>query len=309
MSIGGEPGSASRAVAYSLLHRAQYDACGTAVIMTKSSLKCDTCPSTPEKAVHVINLPHTPNRIAYQQVERIGKVNRVCVRSCTRQIFPTHDIERHRAYGSASAQRQVHAAAALSQAAYEAPRQGAVLESSLLRAGLAEHLNAELVLGSLPRPDLSGCLAWARETFLHVRLLENPEHYGFPPGLSRSGAEEALHGLCREAIEALSAAGLVNIDRDTGCLQPNGAGCLMARQCISLDTMRCFSELGGKLSIADLLWSLSCCSEFADVQLRNNEKAALNALNGSRRKPGIRFPMTGRIKTTEMKVNWWVCGK
>ncbi|XP_050038556.3 probable ATP-dependent DNA helicase HFM1 isoform X3 [Dermacentor andersoni] len=233
----------------------------------------------------------------------MAKVNRVCVRGCTRQIFPAHDIERHRAYGSASAQRQVHAAAALSQAAYEAPRQGAVLESSLLRAGLAEHLNAELVLGSLPRPDLSGCLAWARETFLHVRLLENPEHYGFPPGLSRSGAEEALHGLCREAIEALSAAGLVNIDRDTGCLQPNGAGCLMARQCISLDTMRCFSELGGKLSIADLLWSLSCCSEFADVQLRNNEKAALNALNGSRRKPGIRFPMTGRIKTTEMKVN------
>ncbi|XP_070389526.1 probable ATP-dependent DNA helicase HFM1 isoform X2 [Dermacentor albipictus] len=188
------------------------------------------------------------------------------------------------------------------KAAYEAPCPG-VLESSLLRAGLAEHLNAELVLGSLPRPDLSGCLAWARETFLHVRLLENPEHYGFPPGLSRSGGEEALHGLCQEAIEALSAAGLVNVDRDTSCLRPNSAGCLMARQCISLATMRRFSELGGKLSIADLLWSLSCCSEFADVQLRNNEKAALNALNGSRRKPGIRFPMTGRIKTTEMKVN------
>ncbi|XP_049520447.1 probable ATP-dependent DNA helicase HFM1 [Dermacentor silvarum] len=187
---------------------------------------------------------------------------------------------------------------------YEAQCQGlSVLESSLLRAGLAEHLNVELVLGSLPRPDLSGCLAWARETFLHVRLLKNPKHYGFPPGLTRSGAEEALQGLCREAVEALSAAGLVNVDRDTGCLKPNGAGCLMARQCISLDTMRRFSELGGKLSLADLLWSLSCCSEFADVQLRNNEKAALNALNGSRRKPGIRFPMTGRIKTTEMKVN------
>ncbi|KAH7958490.1 hypothetical protein HPB49_002006 [Dermacentor silvarum] len=202
-------------VAYSspLLHRAQYDTCGTAVIMTKSSLKSE----------------------------------------------------------------------------YEAQCQGlSVLESSLLRAGLAEHLNVELVLGSLPRPDLSGCLAWARETFLHVRLLKNPKHYGFPPGLTRSGAEEALQGLCREAVEALSAAGLVNVDRDTGCLKPNGAGCLMARQCISLDTMRRFSELGGKLSLADLLWSLSCCSEFADVQLRNNEKAALNALNGSRRKPGIR---------------------
>ncbi|KAL3186295.1 hypothetical protein MRX96_028020 [Rhipicephalus microplus] len=37
------------------------------------------------------------------------------------------------------------------------------------------------------------------------------------------------------------------------------------------------------------LWSLSSCSEYADVQLRNNEKAALNALNGTRRKPGIRL--------------------
>ncbi|KAH7955872.1 hypothetical protein HPB52_004828 [Rhipicephalus sanguineus] len=63
-----------------------------------------------------------------------------------------------------------------SQAEYEA--QGlSVLESSLLRSGLAEHLNAELVLGSLPQPNLSGCLAWIRETFLYVRLLKNPEHY------------------------------------------------------------------------------------------------------------------------------------
>ncbi|KAL1419410.1 hypothetical protein MTO96_005145 [Rhipicephalus appendiculatus] len=185
---------------------------------------------------------------------------------------------------------------------YEAQSQS-VLESSLLPSGLAENLNAELVLGSLPQPNLSGCLAWIRETFLYVRLLQNPKHYGFPSRLSRSSAEEAMHGLCREAVEALSAAGLVDEDRDTGRLRPTGAGLIMARQCISLDTMRCFSGLGGKLSLADLLWSLSSCSEYADVQLRNNEKAALNALNGTRRKPGIRFPMTGRIKTTEMKVN------
>ncbi|KAL3186310.1 hypothetical protein MRX96_028035 [Rhipicephalus microplus] len=94
---------------------------------------------------------------------------------------------------------------------YEAQGQS-VLESSLLRSGLAEHLNAELVLGSLPQPNLSGCLAWIRET-IPLR---------FPPGLPRSSVEEAMHALCREAVEALCAAGLVDEDSDTSRLRPTG---------------------------------------------------------------------------------------
>ncbi|XP_077534711.1 putative ATP-dependent DNA helicase HFM1 [Haemaphysalis longicornis] len=190
------------------------------------------------------------------------------------------------------------------KAHYDAQCQGrTVLESNLLCPSLAEHLNAELSLKSLLRADLYGCVAWARATFFYVRLLRNPGHYGIAGVVTERDAEEALHGLCRQAVEALSAAGLVNLDRDTGRLLPTSAGQLMARQCISLDTMQRFSELQVKLSIADLLWALSCCSEFADMQIRNNEKATLNALNGSRRKPGIRFPLNGRVKTTEMKVN------
>ncbi|KAK8771588.1 hypothetical protein V5799_025167, partial [Amblyomma americanum] len=134
------------------------------------------------------------------------------------------------------------------KAHYEA--QGlSVLESSLLRSGLAEHINAELSLGAVASAD--GCLAWARETLLCVRLAKNPAHYG---------------------IRAWRAP-LVFIQKKAN---------------------------KGPLS---QLWALSCCSEFSDVQLRNNEKAALNALNGSRRKPGIRFSMSGRVKTTKMKVN------
>ncbi|POI34487.1 hypothetical protein CIB84_001761, partial [Bambusicola thoracicus] len=48
---------------------------------------------------------------------------------------------------------------------------------------------------------------------------------------------------------------------------------------------------------------ISNCTEFLDVKLRTNEKKILNSLNKDKDKITIRFPMEGRIKTREMKVN------
>ncbi|KAG0430086.1 hypothetical protein HPB47_023013 [Ixodes persulcatus] len=184
---------------------------------------------------------------------------------------------------------------------YEQLVQGTQAMESSLHRSLVEHLNAEIVLRTVR--DLAGCVTWAKSTFFYVRLRKNPAHYGQPRGLGEQGAQDKLHELCRESVTALVRASLITLDADSGCLEPTGAGHLMARYCISLDTMERFSQLPARLSLETLVATLSGCAEYADVQLRTSEKATLNKLNGTKRAPGIRFPMKGRIKTRDMKVN------
>lgn len=54
-----------------------------------------------------------------------------------------------------------------------------------------------------------------------------------------------------------------------------------------------------------MLALLSQAAEFQDVQLRNDEKSPLNALNSKKNgATGLRFPIKGRIKDRDCKVNW-----
>ena len=122
-------------------------------------------------------------------------------------------------------------------------------------------------------------------------------------------------------------------------------GRLMARYCVAFESMKRFLGLKGKETLADLVSTyrhaciygivlfvqvreLCLCQEFADVRLRVNEKRILNGLNKDKNKPTIRlimqcllivallayarykksqyrFPMNGKIKSTDMKVNWY----
>lgn len=45
-----------------------------------------------------------------------------------------------------------------------------------LHSHLVEHLNAEIVLGTIS--DVNMALDWIRSTFLYIRTLKNPTHYG-----------------------------------------------------------------------------------------------------------------------------------
>lgn len=48
--------------------------------------------------------------------------------------------------------------------------------SSSLHSHLVEHLNAEIVLQTIS--DVNMALDWIRSTFLYIRTLKNPTHYG-----------------------------------------------------------------------------------------------------------------------------------
>ncbi|XP_077580372.1 putative ATP-dependent DNA helicase HFM1 isoform X1 [Stigmatopora nigra] len=174
-----------------------------------------------------------------------------------------------------------------------------IIESSL-HSHLVEHLNAEIVLQTIS--NVSMVQDWIRSTFLYIRALKNPFHYGFPIDLDRSGIESKLHELCLKNLNALHSIGLIIMDEDIS-VKPTEAGRLMARYCIAFDTMRQFNKLSGTENLSDLIGLVSKSREFCDIQLRVTEKRPLNTLNRDANRTTIRFPMEGKIKSSDMKVN------
>ncbi|KAG7265796.1 hypothetical protein CRUP_000767 [Coryphaenoides rupestris] len=160
-----------------------------------------------------------------------------------------------------------------------------IIESSL-HGHLVEHLNAEIVL--LTISDVSMALDWIRSTFLYIRALRNPQHYGFSADLDRCGIEAKLQELCLKNLNSLSSIGLISMDEDVN-IKPTEAGRLMARYCVAFDTMKQFNSVEGHETLADLL--------------RVSEKRTLNILNKDKNRVTIRFPMDGKIRTNDMKVN------
>ncbi|NXD78239.1 HFM1 helicase, partial [Halcyon senegalensis] len=174
-----------------------------------------------------------------------------------------------------------------------------VIESSLHRH-LVEHLNAEIVLHTLT--DVTVALEWIRSTFLYIRALKNPTHYGFSSGLDKIGIEAKLQDLCLKNLNDLSSFDLIRMD-EANNFKPTETGRLMAWYYIAFDTVKQFFTIKGTETLKELITMISNCTEFSDVKLRTNERKILNALNKDKDKITIRFPMEGKIKTREMKIN------
>ncbi|KGL93095.1 putative ATP-dependent DNA helicase HFM1, partial [Charadrius vociferus] len=174
-----------------------------------------------------------------------------------------------------------------------------IIESSLHRH-LVEHLNAEIVLHTVT--DVTVALEWIRSTFLYIRALKNPTHYGFSSGLDKIGIEAKLQELCLKNLNDLSSFDLIRMD-EANNFKPTETGRLMAWYYIAFDTVKRFFTIKGTETIKELITMISNCAEFLDVKLRTNEKKILNTLNKDKDKITIRFPMEGKIKTREMKIN------
>uniref|UniRef100_A0A3P8WLM6 Probable ATP-dependent DNA helicase HFM1 n=1 Tax=Cynoglossus semilaevis TaxID=244447 RepID=A0A3P8WLM6_CYNSE len=175
---------------------------------------------------------------------------------------------------------------------------GAEIIESSLHCHLVEHLNAEIVLQTVS--DVNMALDWIRSTFLYIRALKNPAHYGFSTDLDRHGIEAKLQELCLRNLNSLSSIDLIHMDEVIN-IKPTDAGKLMARFCVAFDTMKQFYQVTGTENLSDLIGLLSKSREFSDIQLRVNEKKTLNTLNRDKNRTTIRFPLEGKIKT--MKVN------
>ncbi|XP_033993207.1 probable ATP-dependent DNA helicase HFM1 [Trematomus bernacchii] len=177
---------------------------------------------------------------------------------------------------------------------------GAEIIESSLHTHLVEHLNAEIVLQTIS--DVNMALDWIRSTLLYIRALKNPTHYGFSADLDRYGIEAKLQELCLKNLNSLSSIDLIHMDEDIN-IKPTESGRLMARFCVAFETMKQFSQVSGTESLSDLIEMVSKSREFSDIQLRMNEKRLLNTLNRDKNRITIRFPIEGKIRSSEMKVN------
>ncbi|NXB84380.1 HFM1 helicase, partial [Vidua chalybeata] len=163
---------------------------------------------------------------------------------------------------------------------------GADIIESSLHKHLVEHLNAEIVLHTVT--DVSVALEWIRSTFLYIRALKNPTHYGFSSGLDKVGIEAKLQELCLKNLNDLSSFDLIRMD-EANNFKPTETGRLMAWYYIAFDTVKQFFTIKGTETLNELITMISNCTEFVDVKLRTNEKKILNTLNKDKDKITIRY--------------------
>ncbi|WIA13166.1 hypothetical protein OEZ85_006758 [Tetradesmus obliquus] len=177
---------------------------------------------------------------------------------------------------------------------------------SCLMSNLAEHMNAEIVLGTIK--DVPGAIQWIKSSFLFTRVRSNPQHYGLKvrPGM----AEAELEGLLRDElvlkpVGQLMRYGLLATDEDSYSLAATGPGRLMANHFLKLNTMAAIVSLGQRPNMPSLLRVICGAEEFRATSLRRCERKALNDINHSNDTQALRYPVmatnddgssTGKVK-------------
>lgn len=130
---------------------------------------------------------------------------------------------------------------------YENIAAGKQALESRLHQQLAEHINAEIGLGTIT--DLESAKKWVCSTFFYVRCSSNPGLYGIA---SHNGAmEETVEEKCITVIESLKREGLV---QDVGGrLQNTAYGNATARYCVRLQTMSRILNTPGDAKLKDIV--------------------------------------------------------
>jgi len=146
-------------------------------------------------------------------------------------------------------------------------RDGKRIESQLAD-DLAEHLNAEIALGTLR--GIEDVMEWLETTFYYVRARRAPDAY---PGDIREKV--------RETLESLVERGFVRTDDELG-LEATPISRLASRFYLRLETAERFAGLvGGEVSEDDVLRAVARAAEFDSVSARHDESEAIGKLVGA----------------------------
>ena len=153
------------------------------------------------------------------------------------------------------------------------------IESQLLHS-LAEHVNAEIVLGTVT--DIPSAIAWLKNSYLYVRIRKNPSFYGLRSkeiGDDRLLDRKLQETLLLKIIQELTKYGMIQADSDGFGLLPQDPGKLMANFYLRFRTMQHVTLMPPRASIPDLLMIVCLSEEFSGIRLRRSEKKTLNSIN------------------------------
>jgi activating signal cointegrator complex subunit 3 len=144
---------------------------------------------------------------------------------------------------------------------------------------LADHLNAEIVLGTVN--NIQDAVQWLSYTYLHVRMLKNPLAYGITyqqkemdPHLLRHKSE-----LIKVAAKLLDRCKMIRFDERLGNLYPTDLGRVASHYYIQYETVELFStKLRPNYSDAEIFATVAQSAEFENIRVREEEMEELDRL-------------------------------
>jgi len=207
---------------------------------------------------------------------------------------------------------------------YENLISGRETVESSLHTQLIEHLNAEVVLGTID--SVATAIEWLKSTFLYVRIQSNPAYYKLDGKGTAAQIEKVFEDMCLKDLTALQSQNLIIMDETTKALKPTGTGLAfpdrnplsdcsafaswfsekgasMAKFYIKFETMVKIADISPATTLEELIDVTSNAEEFSEFRFQAGDKSILNGLNNKKAETKVRFPLKGRVASIPMKVN------
>jgi activating signal cointegrator complex subunit 3 len=152
------------------------------------------------------------------------------------------------------------------------------IESQFI-AGLVDHLNAEIVLGTVT--NVREAVAWLGYTYLYVRMRQNPLPYAI--SWEELASDHSLEGhrrkLIHEAARELERAKMARFDERSGNLYVTELGRVASHYYIRQASIEVYNELlKPHMTTEDILSMIAKSSEFENLAVRDEELIELDGL-------------------------------
>lgn len=166
-------------------------------------------------------------------------------------------------------------------------------------ARLADHLNAEIVLGTIRNRDEA--VTWLGYTYLYVRMLRTPSLYSVTPDYSDDDPflEQKRADIVHSAAVLLEKAGLLRYDRTTGLFVSNELARIAAHYYLTHTSMGTYHKhLRPYAGMIELLRIFSFSDEFKHQIVRQDEKLEISKL-----RERVPFPVKEAVDEPSAKIN------
>eukprot|EP00803_Ostreobium_quekettii_P005866 evm.model.scf_17.6 EVM.evm.TU.scf_17.6 scf_17:76728-98390(+) len=166
--------------------------------------------------------------------------------------------------------------------------------------GLVDHLNAEIVLGTVT--TVKEAITWLSYTYLFVRMLQNPLPYGisWEARMSDERLEAHRRDLIVKAARKLEKSKMARFDEKSGQLYVTELGRVASHFYIRHETVETFNGLLKKtMTEAEVLAMMSHSSEFESMMVREEELPELDRVMSQ----GCPYEVRGGVENKEGKVD------
>lgn len=172
------------------------------------------------------------------------------------------------------------------------------IESQMLSA-LPDHLNAEIVLGTVA--NIKEAVTWLSYSYLYIRMRRNPELYGVTRDeLKRDPTLiQRRMDLSHSAALLLQKSGMIKYEKRSGGLLPTAIGKVASHYYVKCDSMSMYNdEMRPHMNSIDLFRLFALSKEFENIPIRENERVELQKFVER-----VPIPVKGSLEEPATKIN------